>query len=80
MEHSVWVFTQMTRRQKFDARPGTEWTIFLMLSIGRHVKFDARASKILAPPCLCFGPRVRASDNAGAARPAAREAAPASRE
>ncbi len=38
------VFTQMTRGQNFDARPGTDWTVF-MLSIGRHVKFDARASK-----------------------------------
>ncbi len=41
-------FTQMTRHKKFDVRPGTDWTMFLMLSIGRHIKFDAqwRASKI----------------------------------
>ncbi len=37
------VFTQMTRRQKFDARPGTDWTVFLMLSIGCHIKLE-RAS------------------------------------
>ncbi len=39
------VFTQMTRRQNFDAASGTVWTVFLVLSIGRHVKFDACASK-----------------------------------
>ncbi len=41
------VFTQMTRRQNFDARPGTDKTVCLMLSIGRHVKLDAHASKFL---------------------------------
>ncbi len=45
------VFTQMTRRQ--NARPGTDWTVFLMLSVGRHDKFDARASKKI---CLCENP------------------------
>ncbi len=28
-----------------DAASGTDWTIFCALSIGCHVKFDARASK-----------------------------------
>ncbi len=31
------VFTQMTRRQNFDGRPGTGWT---------HVKFDTRMSQL----------------------------------
>ncbi len=35
------VFTQVKRRQNFDVTPGTDWTIFLTLSIGRHVQFDA---------------------------------------
>ncbi len=39
------VFTQMMRRQCFDAKAETDWTDFLMLSIGRHVKFDTRTSK-----------------------------------
>ncbi len=38
------VFTQMTRRQHFDATAETDWTFFV-LSIGRHVKVDACASK-----------------------------------
>ncbi len=52
----------MTRRQKFDARPGTDWTIFLMLSIGPlgimlnltpARQNSTRSAKILMPPCLC---------------------------
>ncbi len=35
----------MTMVENFDARPGTDWTISLVLSIGCHVKFDTRASK-----------------------------------
>ncbi len=42
---SVGVFTQMTRHQNFDVRPGTDWTIFLVLSIGRHGKFYTHTSK-----------------------------------
>ncbi len=43
------LFTQMTRHQKFAATPGTNSTVVLMFSIGRHVKFDACASKFLTP-------------------------------
>ncbi len=40
----IGVFTHITRRQNFDARPGTDWAIsFLMLSIGRHVKKNSDA-------------------------------------
>ncbi len=46
---TIGVFTQMTRSQTFDARPGMDWTIFLMLSIGHHIKLDARVSKNLMP-------------------------------
>ena len=35
---------QMTQRQNFDVMSGTDWTVFLVLSIGHHVKFDACAS------------------------------------
>ncbi len=57
----VWVFTQMTPRQNFSATPGTDWTVFVMLSIGHHDKFDARASKFDASvktpdACLCENP------------------------
>ncbi len=38
------VFTQMTRRQNFDATAKTDWIIFTLF-IGRHVKFDARPLK-----------------------------------
>ena len=44
-EGRVGDFTQVTRRQIFDAAPGMDWTIFLMLSIGHRVKFDTHASK-----------------------------------
>ncbi len=37
----------MTQHQKFDATAETDWTVFLLLSIERHVEFDARASKFL---------------------------------
>ncbi len=33
--------------------------LFFVLSIGRHVKFDARASKILTPLSLCENPLLR---------------------
>ncbi len=33
-------FTQMTRHQNFDVTPGKHWTVFIVLSIGCHVKFD----------------------------------------
>ncbi len=58
-QKSIWVFTQMTRRQNFDARLGTDWTVsfFSALSIGRHVKFDACGSKSLTPPSLCEKPK-----------------------
>ncbi len=46
----ICVFTQMTRRQNSDARPGTDWTVFFTLSIGRHVKFDACVLKFSRPP------------------------------
>ncbi len=39
------VFTQMTAASNFDATPGMDWTVFLELSIGRHIKFDACESK-----------------------------------
>ncbi len=45
----IGIFTQMTQCQNFDATPGMDRTVFLVLSIGRHVKFDARASKFLTP-------------------------------
>ncbi len=45
LHHSIRVSAQMTRSQNFDVRPEIDWTIFLMLSIGCHVKFDASASK-----------------------------------
>ncbi len=38
---AIRVSTQTTLRQNFDMRPGKDWTIFLMLSIGCHFKFDA---------------------------------------
>ena len=41
----IGVFTQMPWRQHFDARPGTDWTVSVRLSIGRRVIFDAYASK-----------------------------------
>ncbi len=44
----------------FDATSGMGWAIFLVLSIGHHVKFDARASKFLTPAsesCLCEIPQ-----------------------
>ncbi len=44
-----WVFTQVTQRQNFDAKPGTDWTIFSVLSTGCRVKFDACTSKFLTP-------------------------------
>ena len=47
------VFTLMTQWQKIDARVKNLWSVWtnnLMLSIGRHVDFDARASEILTPP------------------------------
>ncbi len=40
------VFTQMTRRQNFDVMPGMDRTVFLVLFIGHHVKFDACASNV----------------------------------
>ncbi len=43
---TIRIFTQMTQRQNCDARPGTDWAIFLIISIGRHVKFGTRASKL----------------------------------
>ncbi len=43
------VVTQMTPRQNFDAMAETDWTVFLLFSIGRNVKFDARVSKFLTP-------------------------------
>ncbi len=57
----------MTQRQNFDVTPGTDWAISLILSIGRHVKFDALASikiltpasKNLTPPRLCENPHIR---------------------
>ena len=51
----------MTQCQNFDATSGMGQTIFLVLSIGHHVKFDTRASKFVTPasnnlpvgnPCL----------------------------
>ncbi len=51
------VFTQMTRRQNFDATAEFDRTGFLTLSIGRHIKLDARPSKVWCwhqksdPPC-----------------------------
>ncbi len=46
--HTVRVFTQMTRHKYCEAMPGMGWTVFLMLSIGCHVKLDACASKFWA--------------------------------
>ncbi len=53
--HLLRVFMQMTRRQNFDATPGTDWTVISMLSTGCHVKFDASV-KNLTPPCLFENP------------------------
>ncbi len=62
------VFTQKTRRQNFDARPGTDWTIFLTLSIGHHVKGETQVSKgvmlNLTPRHQNFDARVKNSDAA----------------
>ncbi len=33
----IGVYTQMTRGQHFDAASEKDWTVFLVLSIGRHV-------------------------------------------
>ncbi len=44
-QYTAGVFSQVTWRQRFDAVPGTDWTIFMTLSIGHHVKLDACASK-----------------------------------
>ncbi len=49
------VFTQMTRRQNFDARPGTDWTVLRRFPLGVMLSLTAilmRVSKILTPPCL----------------------------
>ncbi len=71
------VFTRMTQRPNFDARPGTDWTVFLVLSIGCHVKLDAGASKKgenpswTGPFSYCFPQRNRTSgESAGAIREA----------
>ncbi len=56
----MWVFTQMTQRQNFDATSRTVWTVFLMLSIGCYVKLDARALKFVTPASknlLCENPQ-----------------------
>ncbi len=50
------VFTQLTQCQNFDATSGMDWTIFFTLSIGRHVKCDARVTIVLtlaSKRCLC---------------------------
>ncbi len=46
----IGVFTQMTRRQHFDATPRTDWAVLLTLSIGRHVNLT---------PCLYENPNFR---------------------
>ena len=46
--NKIGVFTQMMRRQNFDATPGMDRTIFLVLFIGCHVKFDTCVSKFLS--------------------------------
>ncbi len=50
------VFTQMTRRQHFDVMARMDWTIFLMLAVGHHVKFDS--------PHQNFDASVKTSDAA----------------
>ncbi len=47
----------MTQRQNFDATAGMVWTIFSVLSIGHHVKFDAAHQKRQHQEiCLCENP------------------------
>ncbi len=48
------IFTQMTRRQNFNVTSGMGWTVFLVLSVGHHVKFDTRASNFLTPASKSF--------------------------
>ncbi len=54
--HQLRVFTLVTQRQKIDTPIKNLWSVWtynLTLSIGRHVDFDACASKILTLPHQC---------------------------
>ncbi len=59
-------FTQMTRPQNVDLTTKADRNVFLLLSIGRHVKFDTHpcikiftpVAKILTPSCLWENPKT----------------------